>query len=154
MELRIERISGQTDYTIGRLLVDGVYFCDTMEPTDRGLVGTMTAEEVRAVKRKGLTAIPVGRYRVTLAVKSPKMSAKVTYRFCDGRLPRLVNVPGYEGILIHIGNFPRDTQGCILVGRNVERGKLLYSTQMFRRLYEVLQAAVGRGEDVWAEVRR
>lgn len=154
MELRIERISVQTDYTIGRLLVDGVYFCDTMEPTDRGLVGTMTAEEVRAVKRMGLTAIPVGRYRVTLAVKSPKMSAKVTYRFCDGRLPRLVNVPGYEGILIHIGNFPRDTQGCILVGRNVERGKLLYSTQMFRRLYEVLQAAVGRGEDVWAEVRR
>ncbi|MCH5176911.1 MAG: hypothetical protein J1F25_02730 [Prevotellaceae bacterium] len=154
MELRIERISVQTDYTIGRLLVDGVYFCDTMEPTDRGLVGTMTAAEVRAVKRKGLTAIPVGRYRVTLAVKSPKMSAKVTYRFCDGRLPRLVNVPGYEGILIHIGNFPRDTQGCILVGRNVERGKLLYSTQMFRRLYEVLQAAVGRGEDVWAEVRR
>lgn len=154
MELRIERISVQTDYTIGRLLVDGVYFCDTMEPTDRGLVGTMTAEEVRAVKRMGLTAIPVGRYRVTLAVRSPKMSAKVTYRFCDGRLPRLVNVPGYEGILIHIGNFPRDTQGCILVGRNVERGKLLYSTQMFRRLYEVLQAAVGRGEDVWAEVRR
>lgn len=154
MELRIERISVQTDYTIGRLLVDGVYFCDTMEPTDRGLVGTMTAEEVRAVKRMGLTAIPVGRYRVTLAVKSPKMSAKVTYRFCDGRLPRLVNVPGYEGILIHIGNFPRDTQGCILVGRNVERGKLLYSTQMFRRLYEVLQAAVGRGEDVWVEVRR
>ena len=154
MELRIERISVQTDYTIGRLLVDGVYFCDTMEPTDRGLVGTMTAAEVRAVKRMGLTAIPVGRYRVTLAVKSPKMSAKVTYRFCDGRLPRLVNVPGYEGILIHIGNFPRDTQGCILVGRNVERGKLLYSTQMFRRLYEVLQAAVGRGEDVWAEVRR
>jgi hypothetical protein len=72
---------------------------------------------------------------------SPKFSKKTAYQFCGGRLPRLINVPAFDGVLIHIGNTANDTEGCILVGKNTEVGKVLQSTVTFRALYEVLKQA-------------
>jgi hypothetical protein len=97
----------------------------------------------RAKKRFGATAIPTGRYQVTLGIKSPKFSKKKQYDFCGGYLPRLINVPAFEGVLIHIGNTANDTDGCLLVGKNTKVGKVLDSGVTFRSLYAKLKAAKG-----------
>ena len=141
MELELIRIARRETYTIGRLYVDGVRFCDTLEDTDRGLRQDMALPVLRAKKRKGITAIPTGRYMVTLKVKSPKYSLRKQYDFCGGYVPRLINVPCYDGILIHIGNYPKDTEGCILVGKNTKVGAVLESAKTFRELYSVLKDA-------------
>ena len=141
MELLLRRIAKRETYTIGKLYIDGVYFCDTLEDTDRGLRQDMSLPVIRAKKRAGVTAIPTGRYRVTLNMQSPRFRKKEAYQFCDGYLPRLLNVIGYEGVLIHIGNTAKDTDGCILVGRNTRVGKVLESRATFVKLYERLQEA-------------
>lgn len=143
MELKLKRIARKSTYTIGKLYVDGEYFCDTLEDTDRGLRQDMPLAVIRATKRKGITAIPTGRYRVTLGVQSPKFSKKAIYQFCNGYLPRLINVPGYEGVLIHVGNIDKDTEGCLLVGRNTQVGKVLESRKTFIALYDRLLGAEG-----------
>lgn len=129
MELKLKRIAKRDTYTIGRLYVDGEYACDTLE------------DAVRDVKIKHKTAIPAGRYNVTLNIQSPKFRTKKQYKFCDGYLPRLLDVPGYEGILIHIGNTVNDTSGCILVGRNTIVGQLTQSKRTFQQLYRWLKSA-------------
>ena len=146
MELLLKRIARRETYTIGHLYVDGAYVCDTIEDKDRGLTQSMSQAVIRAIKRKGVTAIPTGRYRVTLDVRSQKFSQKKyekNYGFCDGYLPRLINVPGYEGVLIHIGNSAKDTDGCILVGKNTKVGKVLESRVTFVKLYEMIRKAKG-----------
>lgn len=143
MELILKRIAKRDTYTIGRLFIDGEYFCDTIEDTDRGLKQSMQLPVIRAKKRQGITAIPTGTYRVTLAVQSPKFKTKAMYQFCNGFLPRLINVPGFEGVLIHVGNTAKDTEGCILVGKNTKVGKVLESRKTFEALYKVLKSADG-----------
>ncbi len=150
MELTLNRIARRDTYTIGRLYVDGVRFCDTLEDTDRGLDQSMDIAVLRAKKRRGITAIPTGRYKVTLGVKSPKFSQKKAYNFCGGYLPRLINVPAYDGVLIHIGNYPKDTEGCILVGKNTKVGAVLESTTTFKALYEKLKSAK---EDIYITIK-
>ena len=146
MEILLKRIARREAYTIGHLYLDGVYFCDTIEDRDRGLTQEMSEAVIRTTKRKGITAIPAGRYRVTMDVKSPKFSMKKyarNYGFCDGYLPRLINVKGFDGVLIHIGNTAKDTDGCILVGRNTAVGAVMDSTATFLKLYEILKSAKG-----------
>lgn len=143
MELRLKRIARKETYTIGRLYVDGERFCDTIEDKDRGLRQDSPLSVNQAKKRKGETAIPIGKYRVTLEMQSPRFSKKKQYEFCDGYLPRLINVPAFEGVLIHVGNTAKDSEGCILVGENKEVGKVVNSTATFHRLYERLKTATG-----------
>ena len=144
MELLLKRIARRETYTIGHFYINGVYVCDTIEDKDRGLRQDMQPSVIRAIKRKGVTAIPTGRYRVSLDVRSPKFSQKKydkTYGFCGGYLPRLINVPGFDGVLIHVGNTARDTEGCLLVGKNTRVGKVLESRVTFVKLYERLKEA-------------
>jgi hypothetical protein len=141
MELELRRIARKADYTIGRLSIDGQYFCDTIEDTDRGLCQDLPLSVNQAKKRKGVTAIPVGRYRVTLGVKSPRFSKKKQYAACNGYLPRILNVPAFDGVLMHIGNTAKDSEGCILVGENKKVGMVVNSTQTYWRLYDRLQEA-------------
>lgn len=143
MDLRLKRIAKRATYTIGRLFIDGVYFCDTIEDCDRGLDQSLPVSVNRAKKVRGETAIPTGRYQVTLGVQSPRFSQRKQYSFCKGYLPRLLNVPAFDGVLIHIGNTAKDSEGCILVGKNKEVGKVLESTATFHALYEKLKAANG-----------
>lgn len=153
MELLLKRIARRDTYTIGKLFIDGTYFCDTIEDKDRGLRQDMQSSVIRAIKRQGVTAIPTGRYRVTLDVKSPKFSQKryeKSYGFCGGYLPRLINVNGFEGVLIHIGNTAKDTEGCLLVGRNTKVGKVLESRNTFVSLYEQLKKA--KNENIYITI--
>lgn len=143
MNLLLKRIARRDTYTIGHLYIDGKYFCDTIEDKDRGLSQSLPASVNKAMKKAGATAIPMGKYQVTLKVKSPKFSKKKQYDFCGGFLPRLINVPAFEGVLIHIGNTAKDTEGCILVGRNTKVGKVLDSGVTFRALYARLKEAQG-----------
>lgn len=143
MELYLKRIARKAKYTIGHLYIDGKYFCDTIEDTDRGLKQTDAYASNKRKKVHGETAIPTGRYQVTLSVQSPRFKSKPAYQFCNGYLPRLINVPCFDGVLIHIGNYPKDTEGCILVGRNTIKGAVMESTETFKKLYSKLKSASG-----------
>jgi hypothetical protein len=72
------------------------------------------------------------------------------YQFCDGYMPRLVNVTGFEGVLIHVGNTAKDTEGCLLVGKNTKVGKVLESRQTFVKLYGVLLE--GKSEGIYITI--
>lgn len=143
MDLLLKRIARRDTYTIGKLYIDGVYFCDTIEDCDRGLDQSLPVCVNKKKKVYGKTAIPTGRYQVTLSMQSPRFSKKKQYDFCKGYLPRLINVPAFEGVLIHIGNTAADSEGCILVGKNKVVGKVLESTATFHALYEKLKEAKG-----------
>lgn len=133
MELTLKRIAKRPDYTIGRLFVNGEYYCDTLEDTDRGLTQAMATEEIKRIKVAGQTAIPSGKYCVFLT-PSPKF----------GRvLPLVYDVPGFSGIRIHAGNTERDTQGCILVGENKIVGRVINSRNTLDMLMKVLD-----GQDI------
>lgn len=83
------------------------------------------------------TAIPYGTYEITMDIQSPKYSNFTKYpwsREFDGYLPRLRDVPHFEGILIHVGNKAEHSSGCILVGENKVKGQVLNSTKTFQRL--------------------
>ena len=138
LELKIKRFK-TPDYCIGKLSVDGKYFCDTLEDTDRGLKSTDDPLYIKGIKKSGVTAIPTGTYIVDMNTKSPKYSDFNRYKWAqqyDGRLPRLLKVPEFDGILIHVGNYPKDTEGCILVGRNAVKGAVMESTATFVRLMD------------------
>lgn len=133
--ITLKRIARKPAYTIGKLYLDGVYFCDTIEDTDRGLSDTMTVSEILSKKVKNKTAIPTGKYIVRFDTISPRFGSNAFYkRVCGGRLPRLQYVKGYEGVLIHCGNTAEDSAGCILVGRNTIVGKVTDSKATFEQL--------------------
>lgn len=135
LKLRLERIFSNSTYTIGHLYVNDQYVCDTLEDTDRGLTSATPIADIKAKKVAGSTAIPLGTYEVLMNVQSPRFIQKIYYKqFCNGFLPRLNNVPGFEGVLIHIGNTHKDTEGCILVGYNRVKGQVINSRVAFEKL--------------------
>jgi hypothetical protein len=100
-----------------------------------------------------LTAIPYGKYEVTLKVKSPKFSLKSAYNWCNGYLPRLTNVPHFESILIHAGNTADSSAGCIIVGENKIKGQVINSMVTLKRLYcSALKEASDRNEKIWIKI--
>lgn len=140
MKVTLKRFAKKDTYTVGRLYVDGSYVCDTLEDKDRGLTSSMPLEEIRQKKVFGQTAIPTGTYKLSMKIYSDKFGAKSFYRdLCWGKVPRLLNVKGFSGILIHCGNTQRDTDGCILVGYNKAIGQVLNSQYAFKKLYNILK---------------
>lgn len=131
MKIEVKRVAKKSTYTIGKMYIDGKYFCDTLEDTDRGLKQSDAVNSIIKVKIPSKTAIPTGTYEV-IVNKSPKFGRM---------LPRLLNVPGFDGILIHRGNSDKDTAGCILVGENKAVGKVLNSTTYELKLVELLTKA-------------
>ena len=114
MKINVKRFAFKETYTIGKLSIDGVYVCDTLE------------DKVRPKGEKvfGETAIPAGTYSVIYNY-SPRFKRK---------LPRLLNVPTFDGILIHNGSNASHSHGCILVGKNTFKGGLTDSTNYMNLL--------------------
>lgn len=153
MHLKIKRKWKRDSYTIGRLYIDGKYFCDTLEDADRGLSSKLSFRENANLKVKGETAIPAGKYPVTLKYESARLGNRPFYKMvCGKKVPRLLKVPAFEGILIHCGQSAADTEGCILVGFNRQKGRLENSQKVFRMLYLLLKSAAGRGERIEIEI--
>ena len=152
MELILERIAKRKTYTIGRLYIRrqvmdeylpgtaNDYFCDTLEPTWRDY-------QNGAYKVKGRSAIPEGRYAVVISW-SPKFKQW---------LPILLGGPEFnkqwQGIRIHAGNTAKDTQGCILVGRNQRVGEVLESRKWLYELKQKIVDAKARNEAVWITIK-
>ena len=145
MNLELKRIFKGKDYTIGRLFIDGEYFCDTLEDPVR---------QLDSIKDKiySKTAIPAGKYKVSMSVVSPKYSIRKSYSWCGGRLPKLIDVPFFEGILIHSGNTPDHTAGCILVGENKIKGQVINSMNTLKNLWIKLNVADEMGEEIWIDI--
>jgi hypothetical protein len=149
----VDRKWKKEDYTIGKLYIDGEYICNTCEDTDRGLSDTMELQQIKTKKIPTRTAIPTGTYEVTLNITSPKFSKKeYYYKFCKGKVPRLLNVKGFEGILIHCGEHAGWSEGCILVGDNTKVGRLTNSQARFEQIYNLLLEAKERGEKIEIEI--
>ena len=152
MELILERIAKRKTYTIGHLYIrqqvmdeylpgtEDKYFCDTLEPTWRDYANG-------AYKVKGRSAIPEGRYAVVISW-SPKFKMW---------LPILLGGPEFnkqwQGIRIHAGNTVKDTQGCILVGRNQRVGEVLESRKWLYELKQKIVEAKAKGEAVWLTIK-
>lgn len=129
MEIKLVRIAFKETYTIGKLYVDGKYFCDVLEDVDRGLDSSMNESEILKKKVKGQTAIPTGHYVINITY-SPKYKRM---------MPLLLDVKGFSGIRIHSGNTSKDTEGCLIVGKNKKVGMVLESRDTYKRLFEMMQ---------------
>ena len=153
MELVVDRKWKKQNYTISNLTIDGKWFCNVLEDKDRNLDSSMNIAKIRELKKPSITAIPRGTYEITLDVISPKYSTNSFYKqVCNGKVPRLLNVKGFEGILIHAGNTDKDSAGCLLVGINLERGKVLKSQETFRKLYKLLKDKHDKGEKITIKI--
>lgn len=138
MKLLLKRIARKDTYTIGKLYIDDEYICDTLEDPDRGLNQCMSIDQINKTKVYGNTAIPTGSYSINMNIVSPKFKNRSWAKPWNGKLPRLEDVPGYEGVLIHVGNTSKDTLGCILVGENKVKGQVINSTNTFNKLMKLL----------------
>lgn len=130
MKLQLIRTYKGEKYTIGKLYIGGVFFSDVLE------------DAVRDVKIKGITAIPSGTYTIILTMSN---------RF-KKILPLLLSVPNYEGVRIHSGNDETDTEGCLLVGQNKEKGKVLNSRVTMDKLMDIFNTRIG-GEQITIEIK-
>lgn len=136
MKLVLKRTALKENYTIGELFINNNYFCDTLEDTVRDF------GENGENKIFGLTAIPYGTYQIIINHSN---------RF-NRDMPLLLNVPYFEGVRIHAGNTPENTEGCILVGVNSIKGALTQSAKTFLTLFEMLQNAIKNGEIITIKI--
>lgn len=141
MKLTLKRIALRPTYTIGKLYIDDVYFCDTIEDTVRDLNknGKFDNGEKKVHSK---TAIPYGTYEIKWTY-SPRFK-KYT--------PQLMNVPSFEGIRIHAGNTSADTEGCLILGKNKQVGKVLNSRDTINKFYPIIKEACSNGK-VTIEIR-
>lgn len=154
MKILVDRKWKKDTYVIGRLYVNGVLFCNTLEDKDRGLKQTDSLATIKSKKVYGETAIPTGTYEIDMTITSPKYSAVQWYRdLCKGKMPTIANVPGFSRVLIHPGNTALDTNACLLVGNNTIKGKLTNSKETFAKLYKQMKAAHDKGEKITIEIK-
>ena len=120
MKILVQSIFQSSEYTISKLFIDSVYFCDVLEDPVR-----------TGPKIWGNTAIPGGNYKMILSFSQ---------RF-QKILPLLLDVPGFTGIRIHSGNTSADTHGCLLLGVNHFKGKVIDSQHTMSRFIPILTSS-------------
>ena len=156
MKLEVIRFSSGTDSTNGLLLevieqgneIDGLW-------QQKKFLAYTLEDEQRDTKVFGETRIPNGVYKLGLR-KVGGYHARYTKRFPHIHIGMLhvLNVPGFEYILIHCGNTDEHTAGCLLVGDSQENnlitkdGFIGKSTQAYKRIYPRIAEAIECGEEV------
>jgi hypothetical protein len=140
------RILAETqNCTISALSIDRVFF------------GFICEDGYRETKVPDETRIPGGRYQIKPRFEG-KFFSNYKKRFGHEFALHLQDVPNFTFILIHIGNGPGDSRGCLLVGRSWGyTGNAHYigeSSLAYQKLYETINAAFARGEEVWIEIDR
>ena len=128
MELKLNRIALRATYTIGKLYLDGQYFCDVLEDVVRDKNEDGDLQDPGEAKVKHQTAIPYGRYEVVVTW-SPKFK-----KF----LPLLIDVPEFEGIRMHGGTDENSSSGCPILGENKQVGKVINSKFYVSKLTDKL----------------
>lgn len=144
MKILVQTTAKKPLYTISKMYLDGVYFCDVLEDTVRDLNNDGDLDDAGETKIYGETAIPAGTYKVVLSYSN---------RF-KRVLPEILGVKGFEGIRIHGGNDRNDTHGCLLVGKNNVVGKVTDSQNTLNRLFGKLDDAVMEKEAITIEIIR
>ena len=139
MRITVQRRFLCETYTIGTMFINGDYFCDTLEDKVRDLNKDGDLLDEGEEKVYAETAIPYGKYRVILTY-SPKFKRE---------LPLLLNVKHFEGIRIHRGNDQSHSSGCLLVGENKVKGKVINSTQYEVELVKRMKEAISHNEEIW-----
>lgn len=156
MEVLVYRKWPKTGYTIGRVFIDGELICNSLEDEDRGLSDAMDERIIRNRKIHGKTAIPRGRYKIDMDTFSGKFSKYEFYmEVCQGKLPRLKNVKGFDGILIHVADGPKGAnllEGCIGVGLNKKAGQLCDGKETFKKIYAMMKEAHNKGEAIYITI--
>lgn len=135
MKLELKRIALKPNYTIGKLFINGTYYCDTIEDKviDLNKNGKFDDGLTKVMHQ---TAIPYGTFKVVVN-HSPKFKRE---------LPRLLDVPYFEGVLIHNGSDQNSSSGCIIVGENKSVGKVTNSTFYMNNLTARIKDAQNKGE--------
>lgn len=144
MRVTLKRIAFKDEYTIGRLYINGVYFCDTLEDKDRGLYDWSSEDYIKEVKVKHKTAIPYGIYKLLWSY-SPKYK-----RF----MPEISGVKGFSGIRVHSGNTAEHSSGCVLLGYNKKVGMVLDSRKVCKEFDEIIEDYYKRGEPMTFEITK
>ena len=146
MELKVLRFSSQKDSTNGLLfdITNGYKF----------LAYTLE-DEHRTSKVRGETRVPAGTYEIKLRTVGG-FHERYTRKY--GKMHKgmlhIINVPGFEYILIHTGNTDEHTAGCLLVGDSQENNAIIKdgfigkSTNAYKRIYPIISEAIERGEKV------
>ena len=139
MNLQLVRDAFHSQETIGKLFIDGIFECHTIEDTVREVV----SQPVSSWKIPAKTAIPRGIYEVAMTMSN---------RF-KKIMPLLINVPGFDGVRIHSGNTSADTEGCIIIGRTRLISSVGESRIAVSSLYQKIQEALDRKEKVFIEIK-
>lgn len=144
MKLLLSPLRKSDTSTISKLLIDGYFFCYTLEDKDRGLDSSMNLLTIKAKKLFGITAIPAGTYDIVLSLSN---------RF-KRIAPEILNVKGFSGVRIHRGNYAGDTEGCLIVGLHEGIDCVLQSGDAEKALMLKLQDAVNRKEPITLTIKR
>ena len=131
MNLELIRHNKNKEFTEGKLYINGIYFCDTLENPDRELYQNMEEDMISKLKIDGKTCIPYGEYNIFITI-SPKFKKP---------MPLIYPVKCFEGIRIHPGITVKNTEGCILVGEKESEGTLKNSQKIFEELTKLIKHA-------------
>lgn len=142
MEIEVLITKKAETYRAGKLSINGKFFCWTIEDKDRGLTKDMPVSNLLTIKKYGVTAIPTGRYKVAMTYSN---------RFKE-YMPQILNVPGFEGIRIHVANTAKDVEGCIGIAyENSEDGFAGNSRKCYADFIKQLKA-VEKKETIWITI--
>ena len=142
MDILVQRFLKSDDFTIGKLFVNNVFECYTLE------------DEKRDKKVMHETRIPYGKYEIKLRTFGGHHEKYKKFPFHKGML-WLQNVPQFKDILIHIGNTDEDTSGCILLGKTADliKGTIGQSTLAYSAFYPKVEKELNAGRKVFIEIK-
>lgn len=134
MKLVLDRCWLTARSTVGKLSIDDVFECFVLEDRYRPPPEPKVPRE---------TCIPIGQF-IVIINHSPRFGVD---------MPLLLDVPGFEGVRIHTGNIPKDTEGCLIVGRERAPDKVMGSREAYTQLFKKLRTAQDAGERITIDVR-